>query len=672
MKEIPQAERPFIYFVLAIAFASAGLILYYACLIPPHVDEAGYWFNFTSRSFESRWAPNHQYPNHALAIYLPKFILPVLGETSLSLRLAPILFAFISWVVFWKFVHRVSGERGLAFLALALLLINPFYNQYASEMRGYTSYFLFAVLAYWILARLLDGPLQWRHWSAIFLLFLACYASTLSAPLFFSALLGALWILYAAAQWRSDSALLSAFRNRLEALPFFTFSAVATLTIGGIIFWIDRDFFFRSLQTHAEIPVNYWIIPDLFSTFLGYRYLDDPTYELARHWIGVWILFLAAFVLGCVDLLRARHPMALLFVVILAITILFFAFGGRQAPLRSAIFLFPLIVWMQACGLMKLARWFEAKVPWIGGESRGGWRTLIALTAFCFVYLHASKLSRLDIASGNPYEQAQRYLKENVANNDLVISTLPDAMGAFYFGSLIREQTRKIYENGRLDRVYYLAPEEDLKSIEMEPALTPGKKEAVASMDGFEVVARFRNSGARPSSVIIYRRTVGTPPLARLESDLLGIPDYFGNKGRVCDKQTTGKGFRLNCGDSVVVCANQIFQLPEKKNQKGQIVIFHHVNDKGMRVVSLGAVNRAKLHSGNLQLGEEFFRPVYRLNPLIANQEDLDRHRSNIPLYDLSYQRIGAGEEGLLLCLSGALFQGNSDLRGFAIFPTPF
>ncbi|NIS87578.1 MAG: hypothetical protein GWN88_22105, partial [Nitrospinaceae bacterium] len=35
-------------------------LFFYAHLMPLHVDEAGYWFNFTHKSLPNRFVPNNQ------------------------------------------------------------------------------------------------------------------------------------------------------------------------------------------------------------------------------------------------------------------------------------------------------------------------------------------------------------------------------------------------------------------------------------------------------------------------------------------------------------------------------------------------------------------------------------------------------------------------------------
>ena len=75
----------------------------------------------------------------------------------------------------------------------------------------------------------------------------------------------------------------------------------------------------------------------------------------------------------------------------------------------------------------------------------------------CFFLLTVGKYRSLESSSGNPYELARNYLKNNAGPNDLIISSLHDTVGGFYLGAMIREKNFNIYKNGRVENIYYLS-----------------------------------------------------------------------------------------------------------------------------------------------------------------------------------------------------------------------
>lgn len=664
------AERTFYFVSFLIVLASAFLLFYYAWLIPVHVDEAGYWFNFTNKSFANRFIPNQQFPNHGLTIYSSKLSLDWFGYNGIGLRFPVIFFGILSWGIFYLWIKRLSGSIPFALGAVCLLCLHPFYQHYSHELRGYPSYFFFIVCIYWILSKLDKEILALRDWLILGLLLAACYLSNLASPLFYALLLGSLWILFGLKFLKIKEERWNGIRY-LNGLHLFLFSAVALLTTLAVIYFIDRDVILRSMTLHAGFKTNWIAIPDFFSTFQGYRYLDDPSSEIARYPLLIWMTLLIAFLYGWFSLLRQNNFFAQLFTLLIAGAALFYAFGGRQAPLRSSIFLLPLIVGFQAYGLWRMV---EA-IHKIQKSSFAGNKQYLTVTIFlllCFTLLHTHKLSRLSFSSGNAFEKSRQFLAEHIEENDLIASSLQDTVGGFYFGEMIREQTRSIFNSGKLSSVYFISKEHSATAISLSPTVDISHKAEVISLKEFEKIASFENGGQRPSAVHIFKKRVDTESLMKTTPELFSNQEYFGAQGKQCSKETSSEGFRLTCSRDGFACVNQIFSLPAQG--KGQFVIFHHINDRGTRSVSLSALKGAERHpqTGVLGLGYNFFSGIYLVNPLIDNIDDLDTFREHVDLYDLSYQRIQSSQNGLLLCMTGNLFQGNSIFRGVTVLPVPF
>jgi hypothetical protein len=662
------AERMFYLIAYLIILTSAVFLFYYAWLIPVHVDEAGYWFNFTNKSFANRFVPNQQFPNHSLTIYASKISLSLFGHNGIGLRFPVIFFGILSWAVFYAWIKALSRSTPLALGAVCLLCLNPFYQHYSHELRGYPSYFFFIVCIYWILSKLEHAPLTLRHWIALWILFIACYLSNLASPLFYVLLLSSLWILFAQRYFKIEESRWQGIRY-LRGKPFFMFCTVALGTILAIVYFIDHDVIFRSMSRHAGFATNWIAIPDFFSTFLGYQYLDDPRSELARYPLLVWVVFLVAFLYGWLTLLRQNHFFAQLFSLLILGAALFYGFGGRQAPLRSSIFLLPLIVGLQSYGFWRLSEALE-KISGIAFSANKRYLTLSSLLLLCLIVLHTQKLSRLDFNHGNAYEQARKFLSATIEENALIISSLQDTVGGFYFGEMIRQQTRSIFHSGKLSSVYFISKSDRPSTIALSPTVDMAHKADVIALDAFEKIASFQNNGERPSAVHIFKKYVATEAMLKLGPDQLANQEYFGSQGKQCSKGN--EGLRLTCADDGFACVHQIY--PDTVQGKGQFVIFHHLNDRGVRAVSFSALKGAEQHpqTGALGLGYAFFSGIYLVNPLIDNIDDLDTFRENVDLYDLSYQRIQSSQNGLLLCMTGKLFTGNSKFLGISVLPVPF
>ena len=85
-------------------------LFYYAYLMELHVDEAGWWFHYTNRSYQHRFIFNRLNPNHTLTIYLAKISLWMFGNTGIGLRFPVIFFGTLSAGALYLFVRKVTGS----------------------------------------------------------------------------------------------------------------------------------------------------------------------------------------------------------------------------------------------------------------------------------------------------------------------------------------------------------------------------------------------------------------------------------------------------------------------------------------------------------------------------------------------------------------------------------
>ena len=156
-------SKRFYYFILTTIFlANVGFLFYYAYLMPLHVDEAGFWFNYTNKSLLNRFFNDNVSmgiwpPYHGLTIYLAKISLPIFGNTGIGLRFPVIFFNILSSWLLYIFTKKITGKTEMAVLATVLLSLNPFFSHYSHELRGYPSLFFFCLCSYLCFFKLIQN-----------------------------------------------------------------------------------------------------------------------------------------------------------------------------------------------------------------------------------------------------------------------------------------------------------------------------------------------------------------------------------------------------------------------------------------------------------------------------------------------------------------------------------
>ena len=352
------------------------------------------------------------------------------------------------------------------------------------------------------------------------------------------------------------------------------------------------------------------------------------------------------------------------------LTISVYAVSGRFIPVRSAIYLLPFIVIFQAYGLKESILKFSMR--WFSQDSQT--RLMYVLVSGyligCFFLLTVGKYRSLESSSGNPYELARNYLKNNAGPNDLIISSLHDTVGGFYLGAMIREKNFNIYKNGRIENIYYLAPKAGESKIELHMTFPVTKKVKFLPLDKFKLVASFENKGVRSSEVHILKSKVEINSLMSInQQGLLKIA--FTNKDKKpCNSKIDGKGIRLNCGRAGMSCAAQLLVNPNIEKKDLQIILFDHVNDRGADAISyasLKSLDQSFITGENRKKQLDPFPYVYMVNHLVNNIDDTDGFKRNVNLIDVTFQKLSNGKN-LLFCMKGNMFQYNSLIDGVRVF----
>jgi len=671
MKIQLETARKLFYSTGLVAIAGGVLSLFfYAYLMVLHVDESGLWFNYTNKSYQYRFIFNPMSITHTLPVYLAKISLWMFGNTGIGLRFPVILFGVLSAGVLYIFVRKITGSRITGFISSALLFLNPYFLHYSHELRGYSAFLFFLICSYLCFINLLERGNKFLTWVMLFILFIACHIANLGAHIFFSVFLITVWIFIILRRLIPIGDRVAGFEN-IHIGSLFTFSAIAASFFAFLMFYVDRAIVSNTLAYHIS-ESNYLSIPDLFSAFLGYKYLSDATSELYSYPTSIWLISLFSFLYGWWVYLKNRKWPAPVFLLMLVFNSLYYVLLQKWVPLRPSIYLLPFILLFQAYGLKIIVEMIVARFSLLENRDRFSYLLLAGILGCYFSFFSIGKYKNFEPTSGNPFELTRNYLENNIGPNDLIISSLYDTKGGFYLGGIIRRNNHNVYQNGRIENIYYLAPQTGESKIELAMAYPASKRIKFLPLDQFELMISYVNKGVRPSEVYIYKRNVGINPLVYFDQQNMLLPKYNGNYRKGCYKQADGQGIRIRCDRSPMACANRSLNFPNITKNDLQFILFRHVNDNGTRTnsfASLNSISQSRLSEKPIKEKKAFdpFPTVYMLNPLINNINDLDIYKENVDLIDISLQKMGNGKNALF-CMQGKLFDGNSVIQGVKVF----
>tara|TARA_B100000686_G_scaffold354567_1_gene465489 strand:+ start:3681 stop:4670 length:990 start_codon:yes stop_codon:yes gene_type:complete len=287
-----------------------------------------------------------------------------------------------------------------------------------------------------------------------------------------------------------------------------------------------------------------------------------------------------------------------------------------------------------------------------------------------FVLLAFGKYRAIDAASGNPYEQAREYLKDNTKENDLIIGIgsggIRETTGNFYFSDLIRSKIKQINEKKMIKNIFVLTSHIPVKDIPLKKYFSnqSSEVEGFLKMEYFKLVAYFRNSGVRGKRVYIFRSSVSEQQGFYFDHQNLASIGFFGQDGAQCKTSSVANGVRLFCGDSRIACSNRYLNLPLKI--KGDYYLFgllNHVNDVGTNSKSAAFLNPAKISSAGFQFDNKDFKTnLFFANFLTDQINNLDKFEKNISQNVVHFQKLSRNRS-LLLCIQGQLFQDNALIK---------
>lgn len=635
-------------------------LFYYAYIMPLHVDEGGYWFNFTNKAFDNRKIPIQQIPNHTISIYLAKASLAVFGYNGIGLRFPVILFGIFDVGLVFMMAYRFTGSSLIALLSASLLTLTPWFLHYSHELRGYPPYIFFSIMAFIAVHLLVTQGERIRYWILLLAAFMGCYYSTLGSVVFIFCFMATLWILKAGQLLLPRSDQLLPFQS-ISLKKFLIFSIIATSVFYYILFVQDAVLLLKNrnyqIGNHGES--NYWFLKlaiDVFSTFLGHDYLDDPDSVLYQYPLPLYIFSVMCFVCGLAVALRGKQVFAVVFTVLYIITIAFNFAVGHYIQTRAIAYLLPFMVMFYALGLVSLLRWIVSRAFLVSNREGALYYALVGVLAIYMSALTIGKYRNLDVQSGNPYEKALEYLEKNSRPDSLIISSLPGTVGGFYLGEMIRGNADFIYKNARMDVIYYLSPG-PANVISLPDYF--GQAKPVMNLSDFKLVADFKNMGARKEKVFIYMASLTKKKAFAFDKSFWAENDFKDENHAVCSKKIEAGGVRLACSNyAKKACAGQIMRPPVATGEEAyQLTVFRHVNDYGTKTISLAFFNPSVSPDGVPEKGG--YDNIYEVNPMVQVVDDLDYYRQNVVVTDLRLQKMKPGKD-YQLCLAGALFNNNS------------
>jgi 4-amino-4-deoxy-L-arabinose transferase-like glycosyltransferase len=665
----PKNSRNVYYITSVLILAcNIGFLFFYAHLMPIHADEAGFWFNWTNKSILHRFFNDNNAstgitpPWHGLTIYLSKISIYIFGKTGIGLRLPVILFGILSSWLLYVFTKKVTGETQGALLAANFLFLNPFFSHYSHELRGYSSLFFFSLCSYFCLFKIIQNKNNTRYFVFLFFSFLGCYLSNLASPIFFAVFLVTIFSLksYKTSYSRKDDLV------NLNYTSLFLFSFIAASFFAYFLFIFDALYLKIMKEYLGNQKPNIIAILDFFSTFLGYKYLDDPTSEIYRYPVFIYLASLISFLIGVIQSIRKNDFFGIYFFILLMVTSLFYAFSNSHVHTRSGVFLLPFIIIFQTTGIITLVK-ISLNIFIKNEKNSNGvyWILSLILIIYCS-FLNFGKYNNLDLKSGNLYEKARYFLKENSGPNDLIISSIQETITAFYFGDLIRKNIKNIYKNNKMDNIFYISSRDKESFIPLKPYVsTPSSRmKNVIPIKQLSLLIRYHGNGKRKETAFIYKQRILKQSSFRIEKDDFFKMEFFNESYEFCEKNIKTNGLSLLCKNSNMACSSRSITAPFFLKDGYQLGIFKHSDDLGMGLRSMAFIIPTTISTSKDLFSKVTFKKNYfRLNYLSDYPEVLDSFKTNIKVFAPHLQRL-SNNKNLVFCMLRNLFNDNSIING--------
>ena len=650
------SARYIFYGIAAFIFAgSIWWLFFFAYLIPIHSDEGGYWFNFVNKAFANRAIPQPQIPNHTISIYFAKLSLAWFGYNGIGLRFPVIFFGILDAILLFFFSRHVFGSTLVAIVSACLLMLLPWFAHYSHELRGYPPYIFFSLTGYFAIHLLLIRGNKIKYWVLLLLSFLGCYYSSLGSIVFIFNLTASLWALKLLQLFIRKETTLSPF-GTISFKTFLMFSVIAMVSLLYIMFIVDPYLINqnKAYQIIANVNSTFILARDIFSTFLGGHYLDDPDSEtlLYRYPPLIYFFSVGCFFYGLISSWKQKRVWAIFFVVLYLSTILFAAIMGHLVQTRAVAGMLPLVIIFQGAGLVGMAEFFFSKIPKPNLDTSIYYALSLVLMAY-FLLFSSGKFQNLNASSGNPFELTRKFLEKNTGPDDLIIlstETLRETIGGFYLGDLIRAKIQNIYNDKKIESIYFLTANVERSN--------PGTL-FDNNLSKFEKVAFFFNDdkAGRGVRIHILKAKVSTRQSLVADAEHLAKLDFYVPGHFSCEKDLKPEGLMLSCNQKKVACINHKIDINIDTGDYN-LILFNHLNKWGTGHLSMAGFYPLESDQG--------FHCCDEFNKMILDIMDLDKFRENVQVYGAVFQKPNPNFD-MRFCMSGDLFHKNSLIKGTSI-----
>jgi hypothetical protein len=298
-------------------------------------DESMLVVNFIDRDLSGLTRTLHYFQQAPIGVlWTQKLVVSLLGISEMSLRFFPLLCGILSLILFFLWIRREVKSVGLL-LATGLFAFAHPLIYHSVEAKQYATEVLAAVTALWLYARLstrqdVSSQLYWALGGALLIWFSYTVVFILAG---ISIVLGLTYLLRKDWSRVMGQFLVSGFWMLNFLLNYFLFMRAGVQSEGLKQYWLDKDSF-MPLSSRSVTSLSGFRTFFVWTRKTVFRFIDYP--------LGI----------DLTQVLTNGLLYQLLFVVILAMLLVFIAVGYRQKAERLLILLVPIVLTLFASALL--------------------------------------------------------------------------------------------------------------------------------------------------------------------------------------------------------------------------------------------------------------------------------------------------------------------------------
>jgi hypothetical protein len=234
---------------------------------------------------------------------------------------------------------------------------------------------------------------------------------------------------------------------------------------------------------------------------------------------------------------------------------------------------------------------------------------------------------------------------------------------------MIREINKNIYENKKIDKIFYISSQKKENFIRFKPyvSIAQNEKEPVIPIKYFSTVKKFQNNELKDNKISISQAKIKKQSNLNLHYSQLNKLSFIDANFSNCTKEQEDQGLRIFCKNPRMACVyrplNTAFSLGEDSIQLG---IFSYINGKANSQRGIAFLINNKLDKRRkIFEPEDFKKNYYLLNYLVDYPDNLDPFKRNLLIFAQQIQRIQTNKN-LMLCMLDYLVQGQNLIKGIS------